>query len=72
MVSTEEGIVAPQLVALLLDKNSKYSKEFVKELFGGGNGMDPEKLREILKDNPDKNMREAALKALKKIGGSHM
>ncbi len=34
--------------------------------------MDNQKLKEMLRDNLDKNAREAALKALKKIGGSKL
>ena len=34
--------------------------------------MDPEKLRKMLKDNPDPAAQEAALKALKKIGGKNL
>lgn len=34
--------------------------------------MDTAKLGQMLRDNPDKAVREAALKALKKIGGSSL
>lgn len=34
--------------------------------------MDQKKLKEMLKDNPDKAIREAALRALKKIGGNNL
>jgi hypothetical protein len=44
----------------------------MRELLGGESGMDNQKLKEMLRDNPDKNAREAALKALKKIGGSKL
>lgn len=44
----------------------------MKELLTGNNGMDGDKLREMLRDNPDPAAREAALKALKKLGGSSL
>ena len=44
----------------------------MKELLSPDNGMDPEKLRKMLKDNPDPVAQEAALKALKKIGGKNL
>lgn len=34
--------------------------------------MDNQKLKEMLRDNPDPAAREAALKALKKIGGNNL
>lgn len=54
---------------MLLDNNSKFTPEFVKKLLSDDNGADAEKLKELLRDQPDKAAREAALKALKKIGG---
>ncbi len=72
LADAETGVVAPEVAAALLDKNSKFSKEFVKELLKGDNGMAETKVRELLKDNPDKEAREAALKAMKKVGGSEL
>jgi len=34
--------------------------------------MDPQKLKKILRDNPDPVAQEATLKALKKVGGNDL
>lgn len=52
----------------LLDKNSKYNKEFTKNLLSNDNGMDEQKLKTLLKDSNEKG-KDSPLKALKKIGG---
>jgi hypothetical protein len=72
LLDKEAGVVAPELAKLLLENNSKYSPEFVKELLTSDNGIPADKLKALLRDNPDKAAREATLLALKKIGGDQL
>jgi hypothetical protein len=36
LVGTEDGILSPDVVKLLLDSNSKFSEQFTKELLKAG------------------------------------
>ena len=64
--------MSADIASKLLEKNSKYSAAFVKGLLSSENGMDPHKLKSLLKDNPDPAAQEAVLKALKKVGGKNL
>ena len=71
LASAEDGIVSPEIARLLLEGNGKFSEEFVRELLGCG-GMDAGKVKQLLRDQPDKVAREASLKAMKKLGGDSL
>lgn len=68
MTDKEEGIISAEMAKQLFDENAKYTKEFTKNLLSDDNGMDPEKLKALLKDSKATG-KESPLKALKKIGG---
>lgn len=55
----------------LFDENSKFTTQFTKNLLSDDNGMDPEKLKLLLKNNNGKG-KDSPLKALMKIGGENL
>lgn len=68
LANKENGRISPEMAKQLLDKDSKYNKQFIKNLLGEENGMDHSKLQALLKDAKGKG-KDSPLKALKKLGG---
>jgi hypothetical protein len=46
----EKGIISSDIAKILLDKNSKFSHEFTKNLLSGNTGADHKKLQDLLRN----------------------